>query len=35
MYLVDHGEVAREIERGGAVDHDEIMHMYFGDRNAP
>lgn len=35
MYLIDHGEVAREVERGGSVDHDEIMHMYFGDRSAP
>lgn len=35
MYLIDHGEVAREIGRDGAIDHDEIMHMYFGDGNAP
>lgn len=34
MYLIDHGEVAREIERGSTVDHDEIMQMYFGDRSA-
>jgi branched-chain amino acid transport system ATP-binding protein len=30
MYLVDHGEITREIRRGGAVDHQEIMDMYFG-----
>jgi branched-chain amino acid transport system ATP-binding protein len=30
MYLVDHGEVSREIRRGGEVDHQEIMDMYFG-----
>lgn len=30
MYLVDHGEITREIDRGGAVDHQEIMDMYFG-----
>lgn len=35
MYLIDHGEVAREVARGGSVDHDEIMRMYFGDRSAP
>lgn len=34
MYLIDHGEVAREIAHGGAIDHDEIMHMYFGDGSA-
>jgi branched-chain amino acid transport system ATP-binding protein len=30
MYLVDHGEVSREISRGSEVDHQEIMDMYFG-----
>lgn len=30
MYLVDHGEISREIHRGGEVDHQEIMNMYFG-----
>ncbi|WP_368911358.1 ABC transporter ATP-binding protein [Taklimakanibacter deserti] len=30
MYLVDHGEISREIRRGGEVDHQEIMNMYFG-----
>lgn len=30
MYFVDHGEIAREIDRGGEVDHQEIMDMYFG-----
>lgn len=30
MYLVDHGEITREIDRGDAIDHQEIMDMYFG-----
>jgi branched-chain amino acid transport system ATP-binding protein len=30
MYFVDHGEIAREIDRGSDVDHQEIMDMYFG-----
>lgn len=30
MYLVDHGEISREIKRGTEVDHQEIMDMYFG-----
>lgn len=30
MYLVDHGRIARVIDRGGSVDHREIMEMYFG-----
>ncbi|TWG95959.1 branched-chain amino acid transport system ATP-binding protein [Mesorhizobium sp. J18] len=30
MYLVDHGEVTREIHRGSEVDHQDIMDMYFG-----
>ncbi|XIA67534.1 ABC transporter ATP-binding protein [Bradyrhizobium sp. TZ2] len=34
MYLVDHGEVSREISRGANVDHDEIMDMYFGSESA-
>jgi branched-chain amino acid transport system ATP-binding protein len=32
MYFVDHGEIAREINRGSDVDHQEIMDMYFGER---
>jgi len=35
MYFVDHGEIAREIDRGSDVDHQEIMDMYFGERAAP
>lgn len=35
MYLVDHGEISREISRGGEVDHQEIMDMYFGADEAP
>jgi branched-chain amino acid transport system ATP-binding protein len=30
MYLVDHGEITREITRGDEVDHQAIMDMYFG-----
>lgn len=30
MYLVDHGDISREIKRGAEVDHQEIMDMYFG-----
>lgn len=32
MYFVDHGEIAREIDRSSDVDHQEIMDMYFGER---
>jgi branched-chain amino acid transport system ATP-binding protein len=35
MYFVDHGEIAREIDRSGNVDHQEIMDMYFGGHSAP
>ncbi|MGL3210719.1 ABC transporter ATP-binding protein [Bradyrhizobium sp. BR 1433] len=34
MYLVDHGEIRREINRSGELDHQEIMDMYFGSENA-
>ncbi|KAA9010341.1 ABC transporter ATP-binding protein [Histidinibacterium aquaticum] len=30
LYLVEHGEVAREIDQASAPDHQEIMDMYFG-----
>jgi branched-chain amino acid transport system ATP-binding protein len=30
MYMIDHGAVTREIDRAGAVDHEEIMEIYFG-----
>ncbi|OSJ34141.1 ABC transporter ATP-binding protein [Bradyrhizobium japonicum] len=33
MYLVDHGEISREIKRGTEVDHQEIMDMYFGSES--
>lgn len=33
MYLVDHGEISREVRRGTEVDHQEIMHMYFGSES--
>lgn len=31
LYLIEHGEVRREIERANAPDHQEIMQMYFGE----
>jgi branched-chain amino acid transport system ATP-binding protein len=34
MYFVDHGEIAREIDRGSGVGHQEIMDMYFGGHAA-
>lgn len=34
MYFVDHGEITSEVDRNGAVDHDEIMDMYFGGHEA-
>ncbi|MBW5437969.1 ABC transporter ATP-binding protein [Bradyrhizobium canariense] len=34
MYLVDHGEISREINRGAEVDHQDIMDMYFGSERA-
>lgn len=34
MYLVDHGEISREIDRSTQVDHGEIMDMYFGSEAA-
>lgn len=34
LYFVDHGAIAREIGGRGAVDHDEIMAMYFGSGRA-
>lgn len=30
LYLVEHGEIAREIDKASAPDHQEIMEMYFG-----
>ncbi|WGS26099.1 ABC transporter ATP-binding protein [Bradyrhizobium sp. ISRA464] len=34
MYLVDHGEITREINRSADVDHQQIMDMYFGSEGA-
>lgn len=31
LYLVEHGEIVREIDRADAPDHDEVMRLYFGD----
>ena len=30
LYLVEHGEITREIGKEDAPDHQEIMDMYFG-----
>jgi branched-chain amino acid transport system ATP-binding protein len=34
MYLVDHGEITREVSKGQDVDHEQIMQMYFGEEHA-
>ncbi|MFK7751079.1 MAG: ABC transporter ATP-binding protein [Sedimentitalea sp.] len=34
LYLIEHGDVAREIGRDNAPDHREIMEMYFGAQPA-
>lgn len=31
LYLIEHGEVVREIAKDNAPDHSEIMSMYFGE----
>jgi len=31
LVMVEHGEVAREIDRADAPDHAEIMRLYFGE----
>jgi len=31
LYLIEHGDVVREIARDNAPDHQEIMSMYFGE----
>ncbi|MCR9136615.1 MAG: ABC transporter ATP-binding protein [Alphaproteobacteria bacterium] len=31
LYLIEHGEVVREIDRANAPDHDEVMRLYFGE----
>lgn len=31
LYLIEHGEVEREIDQANAPDHEEIMQMYFGE----
>ena len=30
LYMIEHGEIAREIGRANAPDHAEIMQLYFG-----
>lgn len=30
LYMIEHGEVVREIDRADAPDHAEIMQLYFG-----
>ncbi|WP_136659566.1 ABC transporter ATP-binding protein [Nitratireductor sp. XY-223] len=31
LYMIEHGEVIREIDRANAPDHDSIMKLYFGE----
>ena len=31
LYLIEHGQVVREIARENAPDHQEIMSLYFGE----
>lgn len=31
LYLIEHGEVVREIDRANSPDHDEVMKLYFGE----
>ncbi len=31
LYLIEHGEIVRKIDRANAPDHDEVMRLYFGD----
>ena len=31
LYMIEHGEVIREIDRDNAPDHEEIMQLYFGE----
>lgn len=31
LYMIEHGEVMREIGKDNAPDHQEIMEMYFGE----
>lgn len=33
LYLIEHGEVVREIAQDNAPDHKEIMAMYFGEHS--
>lgn len=34
LYLIEHGEVAREMGKDNSPDHQEIMEMYFGEHGA-
>ncbi|WP_419906348.1 ABC transporter ATP-binding protein [Hoeflea sp.] len=31
LYMIEHGEVVREIDRASAPDHNSIMKLYFGE----
>ena len=31
LYMIEHGEVVREIDRDNAPDHDSVMKLYFGE----
>jgi len=30
LYMIEHGAVAREIDRNDGLDHAEVMQLYFG-----
>jgi len=34
LYMIEHGEVVREIDKANAPDHDEVMRLYFGAEGA-
>jgi branched-chain amino acid transport system ATP-binding protein len=34
MYLVDHGEVTREVTKGAGIEQEEIVRIYFGKERA-
>jgi len=31
LYMIEHGEVVREIDKANAPDHEEVMKLYFGE----
>jgi branched-chain amino acid transport system ATP-binding protein len=34
LYLLEHGEISRQIDKSNAPDHQEIIDMYFGTSEA-